>query len=1195
METLKTSGTLNEGLVASNKDGAGNQMDELLYPVVSNSFDLGKKECVESVLPPVVKSGNVKGFDQVDSSSSREAVSMEGISLFVELTGAVANKTDVNDGLLHENQVKIDVNLGEQEFKFKVGDLVWAIINKMKRDSWWPAIVCDASTAPKEARARPTSEDDILVRCFGGKGNYVWCSASRLKPFVGYFDQLPTQNKGKKFVDALEKAVAELGQRVKTEFTCSCLSTAKKACNFGDVSGIRFEPTSFLDYIKDLARDITMPDVIDYAVKWNWLSAFYRSLGHLQIPMHQLMPLNESSSKIKIEEENAFCNEDLENFSKLVTRDRRKSKLLSYPGEHGIHESNIDLNQSDSQPMKKHKKKRGRKRKSVEVTDVLYQLQSAGQDCLFPSQSKNFDSVKQFIFGFRKWGYKYVASENHVEMPNQQIKQETLPKRGRTKKEKFIISPPVENNSNHGSQFISFQNVGSVNVEPQSISNKKTEVVAGQSQSTVYNFGDPLVTGPRPGKLMPKKRKKNAESNTSSIPNSNGNVSAPPNWNAYLNPSSVPVIPQKNNTSLPTWNGNVSGLPNWNGYVHPFAHVIPQNNDVKGKKITENNTVMPAWNGSVNGLQNLNGYPYVHIVPKDVKGKKNMENSTSMPTWNGNVSGMQNLNGYMNPFVANHYKKSDISMPAGKADVSGLQNQNGYTKPYVHIVPKPNCVQGLNQAVTNQVGPPPFTGNHGEPQMGLDPTGLTREPKKRGRQRKNIYLQQQSIPNPGSIIIPNFQETGPDMRNEKRVKKSKEIGVPCIDLSYNKVRQDNEEVKGTAFLLKFSPDHPLPSKQDLNFVFSKYGALIESETLVLNENLSGQVVFLDSSGVGAAFWALQNDQPFGPALVNYRIQHLSGDGSVVNFRTPIKSPGVKPLDFNATSTEIESVKRSKTIEEIRLPSSDNVSNGNGEVRGTILVLKFSADHPLPSNQDLNSVFGKYGELNEVETRVSGQYLTGQVVFVNPSTVGNAVQDLEKNRPFGPALLSYRLQHLYNVQPAILVKNPTSNLKTTQVEEVHDVNNKNPISILKPIQVKEVCDLAGDKNPNLASILKPTQVEKVHDVSNKNPISVLKPTRVEKIPDLAGVKNAISVLKPAQVEEIRDVAGVKNSMSILKPSKVEEVRDVAGIKKNLEMMKMMLEKAGNSLSPEMRLKLENEIKGLMNKVSSMDASSSVSCL
>ncbi|XP_047974555.1 serine/threonine-protein kinase ATM [Salvia hispanica] len=51
------------------------------------------------------------------------------------------------------------------------------------------------------------------------------------------------------------------------------------------------------------------------------------------------------------------------------------------------------------------------------------------------------------------------------------------------------------------------------------------------------------------------------------------------------------------------------------------------------------------------------------------------------------------------------------------------------------------------------------------------------------------------------------------------------------------------------------------------------------------------------------------------------------------------------------------------------------------------------------------------------------------------------------------------------------------------------------------------------------------------------------------------------------------------------TKIGAVPDIASIKQNVEMMRSTLEKAGNSLSQEMRAKLENEIKAFLDKISS----------
>nr|XP_043608631.1 uncharacterized protein LOC122580426 isoform X2 [Erigeron canadensis] len=808
MEALKTSETLiDKGVVKSKQDRVGKLVDGM-FPEVSRSFDLGNGKCVENLSVPVLESSgfdscsNVKRFDLLSQpmsagtsstigSSSQGDVSMKGISLFVELTGGVVNKVDgvenvgnVNDRVLHGNEVKGNIDVGQEVFKVNVGDFVWVLIKK-QRDSWWPGIVCDASSAPKEVANRPTSEGDVLVKCFGS-GNYIWCLAYNVKPFVGYFEEIPSQSKARRFIDAYEKAVAELGHRVKTEFTCSCFSKMKveKLGNIGDLSVSEFKPATFVDNIKDLARDISMPSKIGYVVKQNCLSAFYRSLGHCQIPMHQLKPANGTPSKIKTDE-SGFCSE---------IRDRKKSKFLAYPGEYGTEEAKVDidggvdLNQTNGQPVKKSGKKRGRKRKEAAVctSEVLSQLQVAAQDCLFSCACKNFDSVKTFISGFRKHTFKDISTEIPIKMPNHQILPETIPKKVRKKKDKTIVLP-TGNNFNLGSLILDFQNAVSLNCEAQSNANKSTEVVAGRSP--FFSFGDQPVTGAFPCKLKPIKRKKNVSLNGEAQSNANKSTQEVTGQSPFFSfgyppatgapPCNLKPIKSKKDVSL-------------NGEAQSNAN----------KRMEEVTCQSPSFSF---GEKPATGAPPCKLKP--IIKKKIAESNTSMPNWSYNVSPPPNVNGNVGPFpFHNASVLPNVNRhvnPFPFHNVNALPTVNGHVNsfpfhviPHIPDIPQRNDMEGLNQFhashFTNQAVSTPsvFSGNHGEPQLALVPAGLIHEPKKRGRKRKNIYLQA----NPGSTIIPQLNENELEANNVRRVKKSKEIGVACIDLSYNRVRQDIEEV-----------------------------------------------------------------------------------------------------------------------------------------------------------------------------------------------------------------------------------------------------------------------------------------------------------------------------------------------------------------------------------------------------------------
>ncbi|KAL3512840.1 hypothetical protein ACH5RR_025557 [Cinchona calisaya] len=205
-----------------------------------------------------------------------------------------------------QNKILND-DFGTKECNFVVGDLVWA---KTKTQLWWPGLITDPSSTTK-GNGDSNNRDPFLVKYYGN-ANLIWCSSSQLKHFLEYFFQMSQQNNSRSFHGAVERAVSEIGRRVKLDMTCSCISresqtfSAQSADQYmgryslskdkmGEFSAFlesQHEPASFLQSVKHLALGVSLPGMIKLIVTQNCLSAFFRSLGHCQLPMHQLKPTN---------------------------------------------------------------------------------------------------------------------------------------------------------------------------------------------------------------------------------------------------------------------------------------------------------------------------------------------------------------------------------------------------------------------------------------------------------------------------------------------------------------------------------------------------------------------------------------------------------------------------------------------------------------------------------------------------------------------------------------------------------------------------------------------------------------------------------------------------------------------------------------------------------------------------------------
>ncbi|CAI9753940.1 unnamed protein product [Fraxinus pennsylvanica] len=345
MENQKVSGLLKEGfmvtkpreckgVIGNNLGREGlldsvticNEFNDTRTLILEGNLEIGQKNevCIENV---VSREAVDQGDDMLRLHKShlptKTGVSDKGINLFVQLLcsqdGNYKGHNNVNNSGEHvvrdylldqdvENaSAKIEGdNVGKQEHKFGMGDMVWV---KTPNQLWWPGMIRDPSIAAKNTE-QYEGTGNFLVKYFGNV-NSLWCSCSSLKPFLEYFDQMSKQNNSSIFLGSIEKALSEIGRRVKTEMTCPCflkesqkldtqssaesrdvnsMSEEDKMGNTDALSLSQFEPSSFLARVRNLGRVGFLPGKIELTIIKNRLSAFYSSVGHCQLPMLQLRP-----------------------------------------------------------------------------------------------------------------------------------------------------------------------------------------------------------------------------------------------------------------------------------------------------------------------------------------------------------------------------------------------------------------------------------------------------------------------------------------------------------------------------------------------------------------------------------------------------------------------------------------------------------------------------------------------------------------------------------------------------------------------------------------------------------------------------------------------------------------------------------------------------------------------------------------
>nr|GMC95258.1 serine/threonine-protein kinase ATM [Ipomoea batatas] len=181
------------------------------------------------------------------------------------------------------------------------GDYVWG---KIKSHPWWPGRIYDPSDASEFAeKYRQTGR--LLVVYFGD-GSFSWCLPSQLKPFADNFEEMSKQSSIRSFLNAVDKALDEIGTLLVLGMTCQCIPQEHidgcswpLAMNAGIKTGVlvpkgdtrtlllpSYDPRLVLLKLRDLARTTSVPSRLEYVALTSWLSAFYRSKGGCRLSVY---------------------------------------------------------------------------------------------------------------------------------------------------------------------------------------------------------------------------------------------------------------------------------------------------------------------------------------------------------------------------------------------------------------------------------------------------------------------------------------------------------------------------------------------------------------------------------------------------------------------------------------------------------------------------------------------------------------------------------------------------------------------------------------------------------------------------------------------------------------------------------------------------------------------------------------------
>ncbi|KAI3882677.1 hypothetical protein MKX03_031537 [Papaver bracteatum] len=141
----------------------------------------------------------------------------------------------------------------------------------------------------------------------------------------------------------------------------------------------------------------------------------------------------------------------------------------------------------------------------------------------------------------------------------------------------------------------------------------------------------------------------------------------------------------------------------------------------------------------------------------------------------------------------------------------------------------------------------------------------------------------------GSIYTIDSKQPDPDVSTNSVTE------APAVS---NMIKNNADDPSPTALVLNFTQADSIPLETDLNKIFSRFGALLESDTEVTKKCCRAKVVFKNRNDAEVAFSSAGKFSIFGPALASYQLRYLPSTPSTAS---PCPPPAASPCPPPATS------------------------------------------------------------------------------------------------------------------------------------------------------------------------------------------------------------------------------------------------------------------------------------------------------